>query len=358
MRRQHLDPVNGGTAVDIVQRLSGVQAQLRSAAALAVAVRQRQPDIAATTAGLTDRSLIRTWAMRGTLHLLPSDSAGNYLALLAAVRSWEKPSWQKAFLDTGQLTALTEAVQVALAGGAQLTRAELIAEVLAHSRDRSLAEHIQSGWSAVLKPLAWQGLLCQGEPRGGRVTFTQPASWTSRWSGLPDQDDAARAVVPAYLSVYGPAAPGAFDQWLTRSATPKATLRRWFADLGEDLATIDVEGTTAYVRAADLDELAEAAPTRAVRLVPAFDQYVLGPGTGDPRVVPTHRRGEVSKAAGWIAPVVIAGGKVAGTWRVDGGRIVIHLFPETTGLPADVLAAETERITPLTRAAGALTDEQ
>jgi hypothetical protein len=100
-------------------------------------------------------------------------------------------------------------------------------------------------------------------------------------------------------------------------------------DLGEVLAEVDVEGSTAYVRAADLDELAEAAPTRAVRLVPAFDQHVLGPGTGDPHVVPMQRRGEVSKAAGWIAPVVIAGGRAAGTWRVVGGRVAIHLFPES-----------------------------
>ena len=344
LRRQHLDPVDGGGAEDVVRRLCGVQAQVPSAAALAVAVRQAAPDPGGIAAGLERRRLLRTWAMRGTLHLLPAADAPAYLSLVAAARTWEKGSWQKAFLTLDGMAALTDAVEAALADGAVLSREELVAAVARHTGDDAAAEAVRSGWSAVLKPLAWQGLLCQGPAQGNRVTFTSPATWLPGWPGLPDPDEAARDVVPAYLGAFGPATPERFDQWLLRGATPKARLRRWFADLGDALVPVDVEGTAAFARAEDVDDLAATTPTRAVRLLPAFDQYVLGPGTSDPEVVPAAHRPDVSRAAGWIAPVVVHGGRVAGTWSAD--DLEVELFPDAGGpdVPAGALRKEVSRV--------------
>jgi hypothetical protein len=354
MHCHHLDPPDGGTAVEIVRRLCGVQAQVASAAALAVAVRQAEPDPEATAAALADRSLVRTWAMRGTLHLLPADVAGAYLSLLAAGRTWHKGSWQKTFLSLDQMAELTAAVTTALAPGEPLTREELVAAIAEHAGGEHFAEHVASGWSAVLKPLAWQGLLCQGPSSGNRVTFIRPDAWSPAWTGLPEPDAAAQVVVPAYLSVHGPATPETFDQWLTRGVSPKAALRRWFADLTDrgEITPVDIEGTTAYVTTSDVDSLAAAEPSPAVRLLPGFDQYVLGPGTSDPRVVPAAHRGDVSRAAGWIAPVVVVAGRVAGTWRADaGGRPEVEVFGDRK-LPAlarKLLTAETSRIAALTK---------
>ena len=341
MHRHHLDPPAGASAVDVVHRLCGVQAQVTSAAALAVAVRQAEPGTTAVPEALADGSLVRTWAMRGTLHLLAAEDAASYLALLASARTWEKASWQKAFLPAPQMARLTEAVSAALEGGAELDREQLVAAVWRHSGDEDLAEQIRSGWSAVLKPLAWQGLLCSGTARGTRVTFTAPAARVPGWSGLPDPDQAAGRVILAYLAAHGPATMASFDQWLLRGATPKAALRRWFAELGDGVAQVDVDGTTAYLRAEDVDDVAAAKPSTAVRLLPGFDQYVLGPGTSDPNVVPPAHRADVSRAAGWISPVVVSRGRVAGTWNAD-GDIAVDLFEEP--VPAAALAAEVGRV--------------
>jgi hypothetical protein len=136
----------------------------------------------------------------------------------------------------------------------------------------------------------------------------------------------------------------AFDQWLSRGATPKPTLRRWFADLGTDLATVDVEGGQCYVLAADVDDIAATAPSRVVRLLPAFDQYVLGPGTSDTSIIAAPRRGEVSRTAGWISPVVVAGGRVAGTWQVSDDAADVVLFAETGAVDPAGIAAEADKI--------------
>ena len=341
MRRHHLDPPDGDRAVDVVRRLCGVQAQVTSAAALAVAVRQAEPGTTAVPEALSERSLVRTWAMRGTLHLLPADDAASYLALLASARTWEKAAWQKAFLPAARMARLTEAVSAALESGAELDRDELVAAVARHSADQDLAEQIRSSWSAALKPLAWQGLLCSGNPRGTRVTFAAPAARIPAWSGLPDPEEAAARVIPAYLGAHGPATVASFDQWLLRGATPKAALRRWFGDLGDSVAQVAVDGATAYLRAEDVDDVAAARPSTAVRLLPGFDQYVLGPGTSDPSVVPPAHRADVSRAAGWISPVVVSRGRVAGTWKAN-GDIAVDLFEEP--VPAARLRAEVGRV--------------
>ena len=351
LARQHLDPVDGSSAVEIARRLCGIQAQVPSAAALAVAVRQSTPDLNATSRALAGRTLVRTWAMRGTLHLLPADEAADVLSLIAAARTWEKGSWQRNFATAEQIETLSAAVADALSDGSALTRDLLVERVLTVTGDEALAEQLRSGWSSVLKPLAWQGLIFQGLAGDNRITFVRPDRWLSDWPGLPDPDDAAGRVIERYLSAFGPATPEAFNQWLLRGATPRATLRRWFTELGERITPVDVEGSPGYVRTADLDALTTVDPHPVIRLLPGFDQYVLGPGTADPQVVPPQYRAEVSRAAGWIAPVIVQNGRVTGTWAADAGRPDLTFF-EPAGQPgpgpaADLLGAEIQRLSAL-----------
>src|SRR5207237_8758781 len=100
-----------------VRRLCGVQAQVASAAELAVAVRQAAPAAGAVGAALAERRLVKTWAMRGTLHLLLPPEAGAYLSLVGAVRAWERPVWQRTFeTSPTDLDAIAGAVAAALDG--------------------------------------------------------------------------------------------------------------------------------------------------------------------------------------------------------------------------------------------------
>jgi hypothetical protein len=307
-----------------------------SAAAQAVAVRTPAgtADDGTVDAALAAGTLVRTWAARGTLHLLAADQAPAVLALLADARSWDKGSWQREFATAEQMGALEAAAAEVLAD-AVLTREELTAALVAHSGHTDLTGALGSGWGAVLKPLAWQGLLCHGPPAGTRVTFTSPAAAVPGWPGLPRPDEAARAVVPAFLAAHGPATPEAFDAWLLRGATPRKRLRGWFADLLADgtLAEVTVDGARRYARAADLDDLA-VAPRVGLRLLGPFDPYVLGAGTGDTDLVPAEHRREVSRTAGWIAPVVVDDGRVVGTWSADDDRLAVAPFagPPPAGL--------------------------
>ncbi|GGV37286.1 hypothetical protein GCM10010182_71890 [Actinomadura cremea] len=346
MRRQFVARPDAASAVDVARRLGGVQAQVASAAELAVAVRRASPEAGEAARAVRDgRTLVRTWAMRGTLHLLPADEAAAYLALCGAARHWEKPSWQKAFGATpADLEAIAEAATRALAGGAVLTREELTRAVVEDTGSTHLREVLGSGWGTLLKPLAWWGVLCHGPSRGTRVTFASPAGRVPGWTGPPPVDEAARTVVRAFLGAHGPATPDMFDNWLMRNANRKKDVRSWFAALDGELCTVEVDGVPMYLPVEHRDALLDAGPAASVRLLGAFDQYVLGAGTGATYLVPAERRREVSRTAGWISPVVLHEGRVAGVWRPDGGDVTVTTWED---VPADLLDAELARVRPL-----------
>ncbi|SUD48579.1 Protein of uncharacterised function (DUF1006) [Nocardia otitidiscaviarum] len=341
MRRQFVDPRGEVGVVAIAQRLCGVQAQVTSAAETAVAVRRSTGEPGAVVRALDEGTLVKTWAMRGTLHALPPASAAAVLSLMASARTWEKSSWQKAFGATpDDVTALVEAVSGIL-DGAVLTREELVAALTAQRRFQSMAAELRSGWGALLKPLAWQGALCHGPAQGNAVTFTHPASLIPDWPGIPEPDAAAPEVIAAYLGAYGPSTPEAFDAWLSRGSIRKGILRQWFSDLGDRLTTVDIQGREAFILTEHADELAATAPAASVRLLGAFDQYVLGPGTKDTELLTGDHRAKVSRTAGWIAPLVLVNGRIAGTWETDADDLVVAMFDDA---PLPELKAELPHI--------------
>src|SRR3990170_4062310 len=93
MERQLLEPIGRRPVADVVRRLCGVQAQVASSAELAVRLRRQSSRPGEVARALADGRLIKTWAMRGTLHLLAPEDAGALLSLMASGRSWELPSW-------------------------------------------------------------------------------------------------------------------------------------------------------------------------------------------------------------------------------------------------------------------------
>jgi hypothetical protein len=158
---------------------------------------------------------------------------------------------------------------------------------------------------------------------------------------------AAPLAITAYLRAYGPATPAHVRSWLARGRVSGKQLKHWFSSLGDVLAKVDVEGEEMYVLAVDADSLLDSKPTRTVRFLPGFDQWVLGPGTNDTHVIPAGRRAQVSRTAGWIAPLVVVGGVVSGTWALSHDRVEIRSFAELGRAPSSALEAEVERLSEL-----------
>lgn len=345
LERQLLDPIGRRSVADVVRRLGGVQAQVASAAELGVRVRRRTSRPGEVERALADGRLIKTWAMRGALHLVAPDTGPALLSLIAAAKPWARPGWDRYFdMNQARWSAYFDTVRLAL-DGTTLSREELVAAIAATPGLGHLADGLRSGWGTLLKPLAWSGELCFGPSRGTRVTFRRPADASTEWTGLPAPEDAAPVAVEAYFGAYGPATLEAFGHWMGGGWLRKRALREMVDAHGSSrLVEVDVEGRRAFVLAEHVDGLAAARPNSAVRLLPNFDAWVLGPGSRDEQVVPTARLAAVSRQAGWISPIVVAGGVVAGIWQLDGERLAVVWFPEAGDLPADKLEAEVDRL--------------
>ena len=150
---------------------------------------------------------------------------------------------------------------------------------------------------------------------------------------------------PPTSRAYGPATIDAFGNWLAGGWFGKRQLRAWFGDArrrGSSRSTSTASARTSSPRTST--SWRRRSRRTAVRLLPGFDQYVLGPGTADGHVVPASRRAAVSRQSGWISPVVVAGGSSAarGSWTATDVRVA--WFAEAGRPPRNALRAEVARL--------------
>jgi uncharacterized protein YcaQ len=176
------------------------------------------------------------------------------------------------------------------------------------------------------------------------VTFVRPDRWLR--AGLPkvNVEEARRELIRRFLATYGPATTDDLGRWLgRRGAEPK----RMSQAIEDELAEVKVAGQAAWLLAADLDALEAAAKPNSVRLLPAFDPYVVG---FRPRELFVDPRGEpkIFRPQGWFSPVVLVDGRAAGIWRRErrGDRLEVRIEPfgRLTAATRRALGGEVERL--------------
>jgi hypothetical protein len=345
LSRQHVT-APADDAIAVAARVCGVQAQVTSSAQFTVALRSpaRAADLEAAL--WTERTLVRTWAMRGTLHWLPAAEYGLWIAALSNRRWRITPSWEKYHgVTAAELDAVTRSIPEVLTGR-QLTRAELAQALADATGNPHLVDQLSSGWGAVLKPAANRGLLCFGPDRERNVTFVRPDDWLGDTGVAPAPDEALRLVLLRFLDAYGPATHADVARWF---GEPEAFGRRLLAAHADDLVVADVDGRRGWVTPAGADALAHHPAAEGVQLLGAFDPYVLGPISHRDAIIPAGRLNDVSRTAGWISAVVLVDGMVAGTWTAeeDGDGTTIAVTPFMALRARQVRAIE-ERVAALT----------
>ncbi|QBX55518.1 hypothetical protein EXE58_08675 [Nocardioides seonyuensis] len=339
LQRHLLDPVGSESVADVVRRLGAVLSMNESLAELAVRTRRTTSRPGELAEALADGSVIKAFAFRGSMHYLSPEDGGIYLALRAAGRQWELPSWVEHYgLSPSDWPGFRAAVRDALTAE-PLTIVEL-GEALTRQRPyRHLKSVFDEGAWTLVKPLSWQGDVSLGPPRGKQPTF-QRLDTNPRWRGVPDLDDAGPRAIVAYLRTYGPATRDHIHYWLGEGLSAGRTrLNSWIAGLSDQLVAVDVDGTTSYVVREDVDSLCAALPSNAVRFLPGHDQWVMGPGTKDVHVTPQSRRDPVTRKAN----LVTVGGVVCGTWARKGDELLVDWLDEGPR-PEALVEQETSRV--------------
>jgi hypothetical protein len=323
--------------LDVVRELGGVHAQVQASAELQLAARidgLTQQDV--RDALWERRELVKSWTLRGTLHLHPADELPLWLAASRRepqpLAEWVDPKGVRhPALDTGEVEELRLAILAALDGRC-LLREELAADVVPRV-GRKIGGRLKSGFA-----FFGGAELCQGPPQGAKITLARPDQWIERWEE-PDEAEALRAVSRRFLHTYGPARANEFHEWFaSRQFDPGAV---------ED---VDVEGRRALLLAGDT-EFPE--PERSVRLLPEYDVYVMGFRERDHLVpepvreqVAAHGRGRYEGPAG--VRFLLVDGLAAGLWerKKRGKRIDLTVTPaqKLTRAQRAELEHEAERI--------------
>ncbi|GGV99945.1 hypothetical protein GCM10010264_06050 [Streptomyces globisporus] len=333
LARQHLHPDAAATASpfaapgDAVAAMLGAHAQVLSAAELSVGLRGdglTRTDV--RTALWTDRTLVKTFGPRGTVHLLPAADLPLWTGALSAVPTGPNPFPENARMTPDQVEEVVAAVGDALTG-AELTIDELSDEVVARTGPWA-GDLVMPGfqamwprWRQVLHLAGHRGALAYAPNRGRKATYTNPGCTPLPGTG------ALPALIGRYLYAYGPATPAHFARWL---AAPKRWAAEQFAAQAASGAIEEVafgEAGPAWVVAGDTD--VPDAPVRGVRLLPYFDAFAIAsaprerlfPGAAWERALGGGQAGNF--------PVLLVDGVVAGVWhqRRSGRRIAVTVEP-------------------------------
>lgn len=324
----------------VVTRLGGVQAQLMSAAELALWVRIKAITPTAIQHLLwEERALVKTWAMRGTLHLLPSQTFGDFVAASAATTIKRPPSYYTYHkVTSAELTAIIDTVPLVLSA-TPITREQLADAIVERTGNPNLRGVLLSGWGALLKPSARRGDIYFGPNQGQNVTFVRPDQWLGAWSAqepLP----ALQTVARRFLTTYGPATLDEFARWWGIDA---AQARKLFKSMAAELTMVDIEGWQAQMLTTTLDALAHSEPAPTVRLLPYFDPYTIAIARHSDALLPAAQKNKVYRAQGWIAPVVLVDGCLVGVWEHALKRgyteVTVTLFtPLTKGIKTQIVS--------------------
>ena len=328
MERQHLTArAQRDAMLDVVRDHVGVQAQVMGSAELAINARVDglgRHDV--RHALWRDRTLVKTWAMRGTLHLVAAAELPELVGALGTRLNWMRPLWLRYFEVTGEdMVALQDGIGEVLTD-TPMTRVALGEALAMRLGNSAFADRVMSGWGTFLKPAAGRGYLCFGPDDGRSVTFVDPRQWLGR--EMPEASESAvGAVILRHLGTFPGSSKGELARWW--GVQGGAPLRKPLKGLGDSIAEVSAEGTKVLVRREDAAALANIDPSTDLRLLPAFDPYTLSLQKEAEPLLPLTRRPLVSRAAGWISQVVIAGGAVVATWthEVTKGRLVIVVAP-------------------------------
>jgi Winged helix DNA-binding domain len=325
LRAQRLSGERPRDVHEVVRAMGGIQAQDTPASRLAVRPRGAGLDAAAVRAACNrERSVVRTWAMRGTLHMVTAEDVRWLVALLGpGSAAANRRRRLQLGLDDDRCARGLRAIGKVLGAHGPLPRGELVSRLAAEGVELDPRSQAPAHLVAFA---AMQGLVCRGpDLDGDEPTYVLLDDWVGDRRPLPDPEAALAELTRRYLGAHGPAAPPDLAAWAGIAA---GRARRGFELLAGELVEVAAAGAPAWT----LGRARVPRPGRGgpcVRLLFRFDDYLLGWRGRDLVLSPRFAR-RIQAGGGWIHPAVLVDGRVVGTWRLAaraGDRLTVAVEP-------------------------------
>ncbi|SDQ77518.1 winged helix DNA-binding domain-containing protein [Microbacterium sp. cf332] len=317
--RSHLLTEPASTVGGAATHMLAVQAQEFWSGRWAVAVRTvGELALSAVDAAFEDGTLVRSWTQRGTLHIVRSTHLAALLAATADRQERAAAGILRGLAIDGAVLATAErAARQALRGANRLTRDEF-ADVLRGAgidTERSRGNHI-------LSSLAVRGVLAFGPvvPRESGVTRDQFLVAVDDLPSAGTPDDPLADMFAGYIRSHGPARITDFGWW---AGLPIGTSRRAAEAARDRVVEIEVGLFVARTSVPGPSESGED-----VVALPAFDEYYLSYADRTIVCEPELAARIGPTLNGQVAPILVSGGRVIGTWRHSVATGRHHLPPE------------------------------
>jgi hypothetical protein len=304
----------------VVSQVGAIQAQATAAARLAIRARSTGLTAGSVDRAVADaRSVVRTWAMRGTLHMLPTADVRWMVGLLGPVfaRAGQRRRDQLGLTETLCDKALTALETILRAG--PLTRAEIVERL---ADEGVTIDPKTQAPPHLLAYAAHQGLICRGpDAAKDEPTYVLLDDWTA---GIRQfvPDDPLAELARRYLTGHAVATPADFVSWSGLSAGHG---KRAFDLLGDELVPV---GPALALTSTPLEPPEPCPP----RLLGQFDGYLLGWRGRDLILDPAYAK-QIQAGGGMLTPSVLVGGRLVGTWRLERGRKATIAVVPFTSLP-------------------------
>lgn len=265
-RRLHsqrlLEPAFSDPAA-VVRWFGAMQAQEYPICLWAPASRLPATTETAMERALAERTILRTWPMRGTVHFVPAEDTRWMVELMASRAVGRYRSFYQRLGLTDEIFARSRAIfEHALRDGEPMTRRDLYALLRQNGIETADMRGV-----FIASQLAHQGLIVSGPFDGKQPTFVWLDAWAPNQRALSREEGLA-TIVRRYLRSHGPATVKDFVWW---TGLTVADARAGLSAINAELASEDVDGQTYYW----YDDALPVPTTPVVRLVPPFDEYLV-----------------------------------------------------------------------------------
>ncbi len=314
LRRPH-PRGNPDTVAGVVEWFGAMQAQDMASGLWSLGARLPGRTVSDVNAALERREAVRTWPMRGTVHLVPPADARWMLAVMG-VRALAGTAKRRETIGLTEANAErgVELLAGALAGGKRLTRTQALAAVADGGVDVSGQQGYHLLWYA-----SQTGVTVITPHIGKEQTFALLDDWAPT-PNTPDRDEALGIVALRYFRSHGPAGRGDLQRW---TGLTMADVKTGIAAAGDALTT---EGDLIFdpsLREAEIE------PVDDWVALPGFDEYMLGYKDRALMVADGHLEKIVPGGNGIFQATIVRAGRVVAIWKRTLGRkaVTVEVTP-------------------------------
>ncbi|MFE4543713.1 winged helix DNA-binding domain-containing protein [Arthrobacter sp. NPDC056727] len=305
---------------EAVRAMTAMQAQDLQAALWAVGVRVPGAGLSDVRRALDEGCVVRSWPMRGTLHLLAPEDL-RWILNITTARMIQGTAGRHRQLEItgGDVEVSRQAALGLVDGGRSASREELFAAFEAAGQATKAQRGIHLLW-----------MLCQGASLvpgpldGNQQKFVEFGHWITSSRDLSREEGIAELLL-RYLRGHGPATLRDFSWW---SSIPLTEVRRALPPVSGCLVELEHDGTQYWLSPETAALLDDGVPgQRTVLALPGFDEFILGYTDRSIVLPPEHAQKIVPGGNGVFKKAIVAGGEVTGTWARQGSGRAAAVVP-------------------------------